>query len=45
MVTGKSEGGISYASVKNWKGVRGLKLYDLLLAGLYEITVRERDLC
>lgn len=45
MVTRKSEGSTSDAYVKNWKGVRGLKLYDLLLAGLYEITVRERYLC
>ena len=45
MVTGKSEGCTSYASVKNWKGVRGRKLYDVLLTGLYEIRVRERYLC
>ena len=45
MVTGRSEGRTPYAYVKNWKGVRGLKLYDVLLACLYEIRVRERYLC
>ena len=45
MVTGKSEGRTSYAAVKNWKGVRGLKLYNVLFARLSKIRVRERYLC